>query len=142
MCKLDKTGQCVIRLPSRGAIKTASAVLADYFLEAYMAQRVNIVLEDDIDHSVADETVTFALDGKSFEIDLSSANADRLRAALEEFRAVARPLGGRVAVKPARKRSASGNATDIRAWAVAQGLAVSARGRVPAEIRAAYEAAH
>jgi len=107
-----------------------------------MAQRVNIVLEDDIDHSVADETVTFALDGKSFEIDLSSANADRLRAALEEFRAVARPLGGRVAVKPARKRSASGNATDIRAWAVAQGLAVSARGRVPAEIRAAYEAAH
>jgi Lsr2 len=108
-----------------------------------MAQRVNIVLTDDIDENIgADETVTFALDGKSYEIDLSTANAARLRAAVEEFRAKARPLGGRAAAKPTRKRAASGNATDIRAWAVAQGMAVSSRGRVPAEIRTAYEAAH
>ena len=121
---------------------TANAVRETILLEAYMAQRVNIVLTDDIDGSDAIETVTFALDGKSYEIDLSTANAERLRAAVEDFRAKARPLGGRVAAKPARKRAASGNATDIRAWALAQGMAVSSRGRVPAEIRTAYEAAH
>ena len=44
-----------------------------------MAQRVNIVLEDDLDGTDADETVTFALDGVGYEIDLSSANAATLR---------------------------------------------------------------
>lgn len=121
---------------------TARAVLETNFLETYMAQRVNIVLTDDIDGSDAVESVTFALDGKSYEIDLSAANAERLRSALEEFRVKARSLGGRAAAKSTRKRAASGDATDIRAWAVAQGMAVSSRGRVPAEIRAAYEAAH
>ena len=106
-----------------------------------MAKRVNIVLTDDLDGGDAAETVTFGLDGSSYEIDLSSENAARLRDVLQPFVGAARKSGGRV--KPTRGRSgASGNATAVRAWAQEQGLSVSARGRVPAEVRAAYEAAH
>ncbi len=106
-----------------------------------MAQRVNIVLTDDLDGTDAVETVVFALDGNTYEIDLSGGNADQLRDALKPYIAVGRKTGGRA--KATRKRAAgAGNATDIRAWAQEQGMSVSARGRVPAEIRAAYEAAH
>lgn len=105
-----------------------------------MAKRVSIVLTDDLDGGDAAETVTFGLDGSSYEIDLSSENAARLRGALQPFVGGARKTGGRV--RSARGRSgASGNATAIRAWAQEQGLNVSARGRVRAEVRAAYEAA-
>jgi hypothetical protein len=108
-----------------------------------MAQRVNIVLTDDLDGSDASETVTFSLDGISYEMDLSSANAARLRDAVQPFLAKARRQGGgRAKPAPRRRGGGSGNATDIRAWALEQGLAVSARGRVPAEIRNAYVAAH
>ncbi len=108
-----------------------------------MAQRVNIVLTDDIDGSDAKETVTFALDGSNYEIDLSTENAAKLRDALQPFVTAGRKTGGRA--KGTRRRPAAastGNATDIRAWAQEQGMPVSARGRVPADIRAAYEAAH
>ena len=47
-----------------------------------MAQRVQIILEDDYDGGEADETVSFALDGAEYEIDLSTANATELRNAL------------------------------------------------------------
>ena len=107
-----------------------------------MAQRVNIVLTDDLDGSDAAETVTFALDGNTYEIDLSTENAAQLRSALSKFVDKARKTGGRAKPGTRRRASASGNATDIRAWAQEQGMTVSARGRVPAEVRAAYEAAH
>ena len=42
-----------------------------------MAQRVQIVLEDDLDGGVAAETVTFGLDGVNYEIDLSDKNAGK-----------------------------------------------------------------
>lgn len=105
-----------------------------------MAQRVNIVLTDDLDGSDAVETVTFGLDGNTYEIDLSDDNARKLRDGLAEFVAAGRKIGGRT--KGGRRRANSNNATVIRAWAQEQGMPVSARGRVPAEIRAAYEAAH
>ena len=47
-----------------------------------MAQRVQIILEDDYDGGTADETVSFALDGAEYEIDLSAKNAAGLRDAL------------------------------------------------------------
>ena len=50
-----------------------------------MAQRVHIVLEDDVDGSKADETVTFGLDGASYEIDLSAKNAEKLRDVLAVY---------------------------------------------------------
>ena len=104
-----------------------------------MAQRVHIVLEDDIDGSEAAETVSFSLDGVSYEIDLSQANAGKLRDDLARWVGHARRVGGR---KAAGKKPKGGAANDIRAWALAQGMQVSARGRVPAEVREAYEKAN
>lgn len=72
----------------------------------------------------AAETVTFALDGISYEIDLSSANAAKLRDALKRFAAAARKTGGR-AKATQRRAAASRSATEIRAWAPEQGMAVS-----------------
>lgn len=105
-----------------------------------MAQRVEILLIDDIDDSPADEKVRFGLDGVSYEIDLSSANAAKLRDALAPFVAAGRRAGGR------RPRSgnapAASSATEVRAWAAANGYEISTRGRVPSHIRKAYEAAN
>lgn len=110
-----------------------------------MAQKVHIILTDDLDDTqTADETLTFGLDGVTYEIDLTAAHAAELREALAKYVAVGRAVsGGRAKAAPAkRRRAASNNATEIRVWARGQGLAVNDRGRVPAEIRAAYEAAH
>lgn len=109
-----------------------------------MAQRVHIVLEDDIDGDAAEETVRFALDGNSYEIDLSAQNAAKLRDALAPYVGAARrSTGGRGGRKSSRGRGGSGsNPSEIREWARANGHQVSDRGRVPAEIKAAYDAAN
>ncbi|MFF5448830.1 Lsr2 family protein [Streptomyces sp. NPDC012888] len=107
-----------------------------------MAQKVQVLLVDDLDGGTADETVTFALDGKSYEIDLTSANAAKLRSALEEFVKAGRRTGRTSAGRAKGPRAASAGSPDtaeIRAWAKAQGLSVNDRGRVPADIREAYE---
>ena len=83
-----------------------------------MAQRVQIILEDDYDGGTADETVSFALDGAEYEIDLSSKNATGLREALAPWVAHARKIGGRR--KRATKASGSASTSDIRAWALAK----------------------
>ncbi|WP_392508029.1 Lsr2 family protein [Naumannella halotolerans] len=108
-----------------------------------MAQRVQIILEDDLDGSSATETIRFGLDGVDYEIDLSEDNAAKLRDGLAPWVAHGRRLGGRKrsSGKPASTSTAS-KAGDVRAWAQAQGLEVSARGRIPAEIQEAYDKAH
>jgi nucleoid-associated protein Lsr2 len=106
-----------------------------------VAQRVHTVLIDDLDGGDADETVSFGLDGTTYEIDLTSENAAQLRDALSRYVRAARRQGGRGGRKSTRGRGSGGpNAADIREWARAQGHQVSDRGRVPAEIRQAYEA--
>lgn len=112
-----------------------------------MAQRVNVVLVDDIDGSDASETVSFGLDGAQYEIDLSVANADRLREALAPYIGHGRRAGGRKkaasAARATAPSTASGpSAADIRAWARENGYDVPERGRVSAEVREAYAAAH
>lgn len=108
-----------------------------------MAQRVHIVLEDDLDGSAADETVTFGLDGASYEIDLSKKNAAKLRDALAGYVGAARRTTGRSARRAGRGRGSSGaSASDVREWARSNGYEVSDRGRVPADVRAAYNAAN
>jgi hypothetical protein len=111
-------------------------------LETKLAQRVQVILEDDYDGGSADESVTFALDGTEYEIDLSAQNAADLRDALAPWVAHARRIGGRRRRAGKESASASTSTSDIRAWAQSQGYEVSSRGRVPAEIRAAYERAH
>ncbi|MEI7055114.1 Lsr2 family protein [Nocardioides sp. CCNWLW239] len=107
-----------------------------------MAKKVQIILEDDIDGSEAAETVSFALDGTSYEIDLSDANAAKLRDSLALFIGHAQKVSGRRA--GAKKAAASGGATPkvMREWGKANGYSVPDRGRIPADVRAAFEAAH
>jgi hypothetical protein len=104
-----------------------------------MAQRTRIELFDDIDNGPADETLVFSIDGRSYEIDLSAKNAKALRSALEPYIAAGRKVS---AAGKRRRAAGSGDAGDIRAWALSQGIQVSARGRVSAEVRAAYAKAH
>lgn len=114
-----------------------------------MAQRVQIILEDDYDGGEADETVSFALDGAEYEIDLSSANAQKLRDELAIWIGHARKTGGRrrrtggaTPAKAADSAGGPGSTSEIRAWALANGHDVSSRGRVSSEVREAYERAH
>ena len=106
-----------------------------------MAQRVQIILEDDYDGGVAEETVNFGLDGAEYEIDLSAKNAANLRDALAPWLGHARKTGGR-RKRGSAKSSGSSSTSDIRAWALANGHDVSSRGRVSADVRDAYEKAH
>jgi hypothetical protein len=112
-----------------------------------MAQKVQVTLVDDIDGSKADETISFSLDGASYEIDLTREHATALRESFAEWIGHARRSGGRKA--PARRRSSGGGggATDsdagkIREWARANGYTVSERGRISAEVREAYAKAN
>lgn len=105
-----------------------------------MAQRIITVLEDDIDGGEAAETVTFALDGATYEIDLNGENAAKLRSAFSSYVEQARRVSG--SAGRAKRKSTSGpSASEIREWASAQGLDVPARGRIPASVREAYDAA-
>lgn len=108
-----------------------------------MASRTIVELTDDVDGGKAAETVSFGLDGRSYEIDLSAKNAKALRSALDAYVAAGRRTGSSRA-----RRSTGGGATRdreqtqaIREWARASGYKVSERGRISAEILAAYNAA-
>ena len=106
-----------------------------------MAQKVNITLVDDLDGSDASETVTFGLDGTTYEIDLNDSNAEALRDAIAGYVGHARKVTG--GARRGRKATASSsNTKDVREWARGQGLDVSERGRISGEIQQAYDAAH
>lgn len=109
-----------------------------------MAQRVNVVLVDDLDGNDASETVSFALDGVDYEIDLNESNAAALREAFSRYIAAGRRVGGRRrrGQRPASAGDGGPSASEIRAWARANGWDVPERGRVSAEVRQAYAAAH
>jgi hypothetical protein len=105
-----------------------------------MAQKVVTELTDDIDGSEAVETVRFGYQGRQYEIDLNRKNFDRLAKALAPF-----IEHGRAVRADGRKRRRGGagatQAADtktIRRWAREQGLQVSERGRIPAEIVERY----
>jgi Lsr2 len=108
-----------------------------------MASRTIVELVDDVSGGPADESVSFGLDGREYEIDLSTANAKKLRSALETYQAVARRIGSRPVGRPRGRgnlTAATGDAAEIREWAVTNGFEVSSRGRIPAQLREAYEA--
>ena len=110
-----------------------------------MAQRVHVVLVDDIDGSDATETVAFGLDGSTYEIDLNEKNAAALREALAPYVGHARRSGGtrKAGGRRAAAPAATGpTAAEVREWARENGWDVPDRGRVSAEVRSAYDAAH
>lgn len=107
-----------------------------------MAQKVQVILIDDIDGGNADETVSFSLDGVAYEIDLTTENAAKLRDALSTWVGHARRVGGRRAAgrRAGSRGSGGGESAAIREWARANGYTVNDRGRIPANIKAAYDA--
>src|SRR3954447_10687296 len=110
-----------------------------------MAQKVHIVLEDDIDGSDASETVSCGLDGTSYEIDLNDKNAASLRDSLATYLGHARKVSGSRRGRRPSSSSSSGtghSAKEIRDWARSNGHKVPERGRIPGEVREAFEAAH
>lgn len=113
-----------------------------------MAQRTIVELTDDIDGGKADETVSFALEGKNYEIDLTDKNASKLRGTFSEYVSTARRRGGAsAAAGSSRGRRGGGTRANsetgtMREWAMANGHKVSARGRISRAVAAAYAAAH
>lgn len=110
-----------------------------------MAQKVKIILIDDIDGGEADETVRFGLDGVPYEIDLSETHAAELRSALSDYVGAAR-RGGQSKQRTGASGASSSpsrnqEAARIREWAKENGYNVSSRGRVNGEIVEAYRAA-
>ena len=111
-----------------------------------MAQRVEVKLIDDIDGGDAAETVTFGLDGVTYEIDLSVKNAKKLRDDIATWTGHARRSGSARAAS--RRRAVGSSAAKrsdlaaVREWARAHGHKVSDRGRISAEVQAAYDKAH
>ena len=106
-----------------------------------MARKTQVILTDDIDGSGATGTVSFGLDGVAYEIDLNDDNAQRMRDQLGEWAGKARRVGGR-RISGTQSAGSSSDAGKIRAWAGENGYEVSGRGRIPKEVRDAYDAAH
>ena len=109
-----------------------------------MVHKVHVTLEDDLDGGEANETVSFGLDGIGYEIDLHEQNASALRVALAVYVGHARKVasGNRRARRPAASSDGSASAREMREWARSNGIQVTERGRVPAEVREAFEAAN
>lgn len=101
-----------------------------------MARKTVVELIDDLDGSKADETVTFGIDGVTYQIDLSADHAKNLRSIFEMYV----KAGRKVTTRPRRKGRASKIDTRaVRKWAQAQGYEVSERGRIPQHILDAYQ---
>jgi hypothetical protein len=114
-----------------------------------MAQKVVVQLVDDLDGTPiehgAGSTVTFAVDGTSYEIDLSDRNASAFRDALAPYLKAGRRVGGRRNASRSSGSAGSAAASEaaaMREWAHAQGMKVSQRGRVGADVAEAYRASH
>ena len=105
-----------------------------------MSRRVQVMLVDDLDGGPAAETISFGLDGKSFEIDLSDRNAKQLRRLLSVYISPARRVGG---VASRRSRSSGRTQTaEIKAWADTVGKTYPKRGRLPRSLVDEYATAN
>jgi len=117
-----------------------------------MAQRTIVQLTDDLDGKPIPEgkgeTIRFSVDRTDYEIDLAERNAKALRNDLARYVSAARrTAGGQRGGGRGRGRPGSGAGRDydpkaVRAWAESQGIQVSQRGRVPADLVAKFQAAH
>lgn len=111
-----------------------------------MAQRVQVILVCDLhdDETPGTETVTFSLDGSTYELDVCDAHGAEIRDAFARYVGVSRRASGRPGRGGGRRRGrhgGSGEAAAIREWARGQGLAVPERGRIPAGLAQKYAAA-
>lgn len=80
-------------------------------------------------------TLRFSVGGATYEIDLTAAEQDQFRAALEPYIAAGRKA-------PGRRKSGGPSPKDVRAWAIQNGHDIPSRGRIPGAVLEAYAAAH
>lgn len=106
-----------------------------------MAQKVTVVLEDDLTGGPAEQTIRFAFDGTDYEIDLNAKNAATFSKQLAPYVEHARRAGRAPSRRPGRTAVNRQRSGDIRAWAKEHGLTVSERGRIPASVVEQYNAA-
>jgi hypothetical protein len=104
-----------------------------------MSSKVLVVLEDDLDGSKASETVTFAIDGTQYEIDLNDENAKKLRGALDGYVSKARKVSGKRST--ARRDGSEVDNKAVRRWAESNGIELSERGRIPQDVVSQFRAA-
>lgn len=109
-----------------------------------MAQKVQVHLDDDLDGGPAEDTIQFSLNGKDYEIDLSTANAEKLREALRPYADAGRMTtrGGRPRGTRSRASGRDPDTAMIRAWAKENGYKTSDRGRIHKTAKDGYYAAH
>lgn len=106
-----------------------------------MARHVQVQLLDDITGEEAAETIRFGLDGVSYEVDLTTDNARKLREELAVYLARGRKVRGRSGVSRTRSKPRDETRV-IREWAEKNGYNPSLRGRISANIIEAYQAAN
>jgi nucleoid-associated protein Lsr2 len=130
------SGQEVAKDTSHGTVQAPSKVG-----KVAMAQKVTVVLEDDLTGGPAEQTLRFAFDGTDYEIDLNAKNAAALHKQLAPYIEHARRAGREPSRRPGRTTANRQRSVDIRAWAKERGLAVSERGRIPVSVAEQYHAA-
>jgi hypothetical protein len=136
---LLRAGQLWIKSASMSAHFDIGASNVHYLS---MAKTVSVVVTDDLDGSPEAETVAFAFNGQGYEIDLGQKSRAKLEKSLQPFVDAGRRTAQRRTGKAARDTGPSIDRAAVRAWAVGQGLKVSERGRISAEVMSKYEAAH
>ena len=106
-----------------------------------MATKVSTTLVDDTDPSLeASQTVTFSIDGTSYEIDLTDDHAEALREALTPWKDAARVTSRPASNHHRRRTNSNYDPAKVRDWATQQGIELSKRGRISADVIAAYRA--
>jgi hypothetical protein len=106
-----------------------------------MAQKVTVVLEDDLTGGPAEQTIRFACEGTDYAIDLNGKNAAAFSRQLAPYLEHARRAGRAQSRRPGRTAANRQRSGDIRARANEHSLAVSDRGRIPASVVEQYNAA-
>lgn len=120
-----------------------------------MATKTTTTTTDDIDGSPADVTVSYSWQGQAYEIDLNDKNVEEFADALAPYLAASRKvtsMSGRTGGRRTAKGATTGAAAvarvgdfdpkDVRARAQANGVEVSARGRLTSAVLEQYRAAH
>jgi hypothetical protein len=106
-----------------------------------VAQKVQVLLTDDLDGSEASQTVKFGWLGADYEIDLNDKNLAAFEKAVSKYVAAGRKTGGGAKARSTKKQSPTVDLADVRAWARNNGYEVSDRGRVSGAVLEAYKAA-
>lgn len=108
----------------------------------YQAQYIDDIDGTDLGDSA--ETITFSFNGKDYTIDLGEANAEAFHEAITPYVEAAQKVSGakRRSTRKSGGKNSAGDTKAIRAWARENGYNVSERGRIPADVMAAYTDAH